>query len=99
MAGPVFVVLTISGKVWPARVESNSYLYILRAVYSEMQGAGSNWDAPWTLLMDRKVVVAEKLNDLAYAYCVAFDKARWVAAAKVDAAHRPDWLPKPEEKK
>jgi hypothetical protein len=97
MADPIFVVLTISGKVWKRPTETG-YFGILRDVYVEMQGAGGNWDAPWRLLMDGQMVIPEKLNDLAYAYCKAADEARWAAAARVEDQHRPEWLPKLEKK-
>lgn len=97
MAEPVFVVLTISGKVWRKPTETG-YFGLLRDVYIEMQGAGSQWDAPWKLLMNGNMVVSEKLNNLAYDFCTAADEARWAAAAKVEMFHHPDWLPQPEKK-
>lgn len=97
MAEPVFVVLTISGKVWRKPTETG-YFGVLRDIYVEMQGAGSQWDAPWKLLMDGNMVVPSKLNDIAYSFCKASDEARWAAAAKVQDAHCPVWLPQPEKK-
>lgn len=97
MAEPIFVVLTITGKVWRRPTETG-YFGILRDVYTEMQGAGSQWDAPWKLLMDGNMVITERLKDVAWEFCKAHDEARWAAAARVEAAHRPHWLPQPEKK-
>lgn len=97
MAEPIFVVLTISGKVWKKPSETG-YFGLLRDVYTEMQTAGGSWDAPWMLIMDRKVVVPEKLKDVAWDYCQEADKARWAAVSAVSERHHPEWLPKPEAK-
>jgi hypothetical protein len=96
MDEPVFVVLTISGKVWRKPTETG-YFGLLRDVYVEMQGSGSNWDAPWRLLMNGEMVIPEKLKDIAWEYCRADDEARWAAAKKVREAHRPIWLLKATE--
>lgn len=97
MADPIFVVLTISGKVWRKPTETG-YFGLLRDVYTEMQSAGGSWDAPWMLIMDRKVVIPEKLKDVAWEFCTEADKARWAAHARVEDKHRPEWFPKPEVK-
>jgi hypothetical protein len=93
---PNYVVLTLSGRVWPKAV-TTGYFGILSAVYEELQSAGSQWDAPWTLLRDGKVVVDGKLNDLAYKYGSEDREARARAYTEVREKHWPEWLERPAD--
>lgn len=88
---PVYVVLTISGKVWPQKVDAG-YFGILGAVFNEMMSAGSSWDCPWKLLCDGEMVVPGRLKDLAYEYGDEDRKARFAARDAVMQKHTPAWL-------
>lgn len=92
---PVYVVLTLSGKVWPQKVDTG-YFGILSQVFAEMQSAGSGWDAPWRLLRNGEMVVPSKLNDLAFAYGDEDRKARGEAYVRVQGKHAPEWLTQAE---
>ena len=92
----IFVVLTISGRVWKKSTDTG-YFGLLRDVYVEMMSAGGNWDAPWILIMNGHVVIPAGLKDVAYEFCTEADAARWATEAKVVAKHHPTWLPKPEK--
>lgn len=92
---PIYVVLTISGKVWPQKVDVG-YFGILDAVFNELQSAGGSWDAPWRLLCDGEMVVSERLSDLAYAFGKADREARAAAFDSVRQKHMPEWLAKRE---
>ena len=92
---PIYVVLTISGKVWSQKVDAG-YFGILAAVFNELQSAGGSWDAPWRLLCDGEMVVSEKLSDLAYAFGTADREARAAAYNAVRQKHTPEWLAKRE---
>jgi hypothetical protein len=87
----VYVVLTVSGKVWEPKA-AGSYFGILSEVFNSGMSAGGNWDAPSTLILNGKIVVERGLWDLAYAYGTADRDARAAAYEKVKVAHTPDWL-------
>lgn len=66
---PVFLVITREGRAWTRmKMEGATYHGILASIYEEYQTAGGNWDRPTILMRDGKIVVPEKLADIAWSY-------------------------------
>ncbi len=74
------------------------YLHILGVVATEMQSAGSDWDAPDKLFLNGNLMVERGLTDLAWKYRTDEVDARDAALRKVRNMHMPNWLPDDENK-
>lgn len=72
------------------------YFSILSSIAHEYGSAGSNWDRPNMLLMNGKIVVSEKLSEIAWDYGERNRELHQKLSNTMRDEFTPDWLvPKP----
>jgi len=86
-----WTVIRYSGKADNIK-DGSSYWNVLDEVHTELQGAGSSWDAPKMLMHNGVIVISEKLADISYTYCVAKRDALEKAANETRSRFEPEWL-------
>lgn len=97
-----YLVVTRSGRPWlggsvsPGLTSTDdpeaTYWSILQKIFTEYQSAGSQWDRPWVLMLDGRIVVEGELSEVAWDYCTKLREAEKLIRQSVRDGHMPDWL-------
>ena len=97
-----YLVITRSGVPWrgagvPAgqfSTDKPEYTYwsILGQIFTECGSSGGNWDRPWILMLDGRIVVEEKLSEVAWDFGTKLREAETLIRQSVRDGHMPDWL-------
>lgn len=87
---PYFTIIKESGRA--EFYSDRDYYQILSSVAHEYGSAGGSWDRPNMLLKDGKVVVPEKLADIAWKYGQRSRKLYDQTEKQLREEFKPDWL-------
>lgn len=91
---PNFTIIKESGRT--EFFTDRDYFGILSSIYHEYMSAGSNWDRPNMLLMDGKIVISEKLSEIAWSYGQRNRDLHSKLTETMRNEFTPDWMePKP----